>query len=313
MRAFAERLTEAMRSKESPVMVGIDPQWDQLPAELRERAITQKGETLAAVASAFLAFGQVVLEKVAAKVPVVKFQAAFFEAAGPAGMFVLHELIALAKQMDLLVVLDGKRNDIGNTAAAYATAYLGQFTVGNTQVTPWGADALTVSPYLGAEGIEPFLTTATKTGTGLFVLVRTSNPGAGKLQDQSIGDATVYQTIADWVEQWSADASEGHRYGPVGAVVGATVPRQVVELRSRMPHAILLIPGYGAQGGTAADTAGAFDEEGLGAVVNNSRGILFAYKNADYANLSWQDAIAAATDAMIADLAKSTPAGKLRR
>ncbi|MFO0944985.1 MAG: orotidine-5'-phosphate decarboxylase [Planctomycetota bacterium] len=154
--------------------------------------------------------------------------------------------------------------------------------------------------------------TASRHGTGLFVLVRTSNPGAGLLQDQVFGNKTVYQTVADWVETWSRDSAGSFTYGPVGAVVGATVPAQVVELRQRMPHVLLLLPGYGAQGGTSADIATAFDPDGLGAVVNNSRGILFAYRNPKYVGLRFDQASRKATQEMIDDLARNTPAGALR-
>lgn len=312
MQPFGDRLCEAVRRKKTPVMVGIDPRWELLPDELRTPAVAEHGETLEAVAEAYRTFGNAVIDRVADLVPVVKFQAAFFEAAGPAGMSTLHHLMTAARDAGLLVVLDGKRNDIGSTAEAYAAAYLGRTVVGSTESTPWPADALTVNAYLGAEGIEPFLDAARRHGAGFFVLVRTSNPGAGLLQDQSLGDRTVYQTIGDWVEEWSADSLGASGYGSVGAVVGATVPEQVVELRKRMPHVLLLLPGYGVQGGGARDTAAAFDANGLGAVVNNSRGVLFAYRNAEYADRPWRDAIADATRAMIDDLAANTRAGRLR-
>jgi orotidine-5'-phosphate decarboxylase len=312
MKPFAERLNEQIRAKATPVMVGIDPSWEQLPPELRTEVLQQYGETLGAVAAAYHTFCATVIDQVADLVPIVKFQAAFFEGIGPAGMNVLAGLISLAKHRGLLVVLDGKRNDIGNTAEAYAQGYLGTIAVGNSHLAGWGADALTVNPFLGSEGIEPFTKTAHAHGNGLFVLVRTSNPGAGKLQDLRADGKTIYQHIADWTEEWSRSAANGADYGPVGAVVGATVPAQVAELRERMPHVLLLLPGYGAQGGAAKDIAAAFDRNGLGAVVNNSRGILYAYKKPEYAGRTWQEATRQATTAMIADLAAHTPAGQLR-
>lgn len=310
---FPERLSAAIREKRTPVMVGIDPSWDLLPAEIQLESISVHGKSLAAVAEAYRLFSSAILDAVADLVPIVKFQAAFFEAIGPAGMQVLFDLIRKAKQAGLIVVFDGKRNDIGNTAAAYAQGYLGEFSVAGESHEVWSADAITVNPYLGAEGIDPFLKTAEQFGTGLFVLVRTSNPGAGLLQDQVFGDRTVYQTVADWVEEWSKRSAGDFAYGAVGAVVGATVPAQVVELRRRMPHAVLLLPGYGAQGGTSADIAPAFDAHGLGAVVNNSRGLLYAYRNPRFANLAFKDASRKATEEMIADLANHTPAGALSR
>lgn len=306
---FAERLCGAIKSKRTPVMVGIDPCWDLLPQEIRDTAIQQHGESLNAVASAYKEFTTMVVKLVAPLVAVVKFQIAFFEAAGPAGMCVLQELTKIAREIGLLVILDAKRSDVGSTASAYAQAYLGATRVGNTYCSGWSVDGMTINPYLGAEGIEPFLEHARLFHKGIFVLVRTSNPGAGRLQDLVVKGRTIYQTIGEWVENWSASA--GERYGPVGAVIGATVPQQVAELRERMPHAIFLLPGYGTQGGTAHDTAAAFAEDGLGAVVNNSRGLLYAFRAPPYAGRTWQDALVSATKAMITDLAENTPAGNL--
>lgn len=314
MATFAERLADAVRAKGTPALVGIDPQWPLLPAAVQQAALAECGETLAAIAAAYASFARGVLERVAPLVPAVKFQAAFFEAAGPPGLIVLAELITEARARGLLVILDGKRNDIGSTAAAYAQAYLGDVVIGGSTHRPWDADALTVNAFLGAEGIEPFLTEAQTHARGIFVLVRTSNPGAGKLQDQVLSERiTVYELLADWVEGWSRDLRGDGPYGPVGAVVGATVPRQLAELRSRMPHVLFLVPGYGAQGGTAAATAAAFDTNGLGALVNNSRGILYAYREPAFAGCDWKDAVAAAAEQMIADLAAHTPAGRLQR
>lgn len=307
---FADRLNSAILAKRTCAMVGIDPQWEMLPDPIRRAAVAEHGPTLDAVAAAYLRFGTHVIDLVADLVPAVKFQSAFFEAVGPSGMQTLGVLMQQARAAGLIVILDGKRNDIGNTAAAYAQAYLGGMTIeGQTVSTAWRADAITVNPYLGAEGLKPFIQAAGSFGGGLFVLVRTSNPGAGKLQDLAIGETTIYQTIADWVEEWSAASAAQNRYGCVGAVVGATVPAQVTELRRRMRHVILLIPGYGAQGGKAADIAGAFDADGLGAIVNNSRGILYAYHDPARAGAAWQDALVAATRDMIADLRRSAIPG----
>jgi orotidine-5'-phosphate decarboxylase len=307
--AFADRLVEAIARQRTPVAVGIDPEWEKLPSDLRRAAIEERGETLAAVALAYERFAAGILDRLSALIPIVKFQSAFFEAAGLEGLKALHASMRLAKEAGLLIVLDGKRNDIGNTAAAYASAYLGPPPLGSERAFP--SDAATVNPYLGAEGLEPFLQTAKHNGTGVFVLVRTSNPGAGALQDLVVGERTVYQTVGDWVEAWSASTKGESGYGVAGAVVGATVPQQIVDLRKRMPHVVLLLPGYGAQGGTAADAAPAFDSKGFGALVSNSRGILYAYQSAKYAGKTWQDASVAATKDMIADLAAHTPAGTL--
>jgi orotidine-5'-phosphate decarboxylase len=260
----------------------------------------------------------------------VKFQLAFFEQAGVEGMRALGQLAELAHREGLLVIFDGKRNDIGNTAEAYAKAYLGGWTpidpntaaklelfgaVTETKLYPWPADALTVSPYMGPDTLEPFLKQARDHATGVFVLVRTSNPGAGKLQDLKLGDSTPAHLVADWVDDWNRKELElrpsKSGYGSAGAVVGATVPKQLVDFRKRLTRSILLVPGYGAQGGSAADVAGAFDEQGLGALVNNSRGILYAYRSNDSSD-DWRIAARAAAERMIDELARKTPAGNLR-
>lgn len=302
---FADRLIEAVRDKGTPAMVGIDPQWELLPPELRPRA----DEGLAQRAAAYAEFGSGIVDAVADLVGVVKFQMAFFEALGPRGLDVLDQLSRRAHAAGLLVVFDGKRNDIGSSAAGYAEAYLG----GVADSRPWQADGLTVNPYLGLEGLMPFVDVARRCRRGIFVLVRTSNPGAGVLQDLSSEGVSVHRRVAAWVEEWSSKDKGASGYGPVGAVVGATVPAQLLELRQQMPSAILLVPGFGAQGGSAADVAGAFDSHGLGAVVNNSRGILYAHQNQRFAGLDWRSAARAATVQMIEELADKTPASKVRR
>ena len=232
--------------------------------------------------------------------PAVKPQAAFFEELGPAGMAALADVTGYARQRGLLVILDGKRNDIGSTAAAYARAFLGQ-------ASAWGADALTVSPYLGADSIEPFVETGRDRGAGIFVLVKTSNPGGGQFQDLVCDGRPLYRHVAEFVERLAAAGAGPSGYGDVGAVVGATWPEQLAELRQAMPHAWILIPGFGSQGGTASDVAAGFDSRGLGALVNNSRGIIFAHARPDFAGRfpadKWQQAVEAATREMIAELA----------
>jgi orotidine-5'-phosphate decarboxylase len=225
-------------------------------------------------------------------------------------MAALAETIAYAREKGLLVILDGKRNDIGTTAAAYADAYLGP-----PEISAWGADALTVSPYLGEDSLTPFVEVAEQRGAGIFVLVKTSNPGGGLFQDIEDGVGAVYQHVARHVESLNAAKVGESGYGSIGAVVGATYPEQLAELRSVMPHAWFLVPGYGAQGGSAADVAGAFDANGLGAIVNNSRGIIFAHATRPYSErfsaTNWQAAVEAATRDMIDSLRTETPASRL--
>jgi orotidine-5'-phosphate decarboxylase len=248
-------------------------------------------------AEAYTRFCNGISDVVSALVPIVKVQAAFSEELGPAGMAAMGQVIDHAQAHGLLVIVDGKRNDIGSTAEAYASAYLGR------NESAWHADALTVSPYLGDDSLEPFVRTATARGAGIFVLVKTSNPGGRMLQDLSCAGQTVYGRVADHVESLANDSLGASGYGAVGAVVGATYPEQLALLRQAMPHTWFLVPGYGSQGGTTADVVPAFDDRGLGAIVNNSRGIIFAFSRPDYADRfgpsRWQEAAETATREMI--------------
>ncbi len=306
VRHFGDDLASAVERMGNPVVVGLDPRWEQLPV-----AIAQAGDAdFAKRAKAYEQFCIEVLDVVAPLVPAVKPQAAFFEECGPAGMAALGNVIAYARKKGLLIFFDGKRNDIGSTAEAYARGILGR-----DGQSAWEADAVTVSPYLGADSLEPFVDVASQRGAGLFVLVKTSNPGSHMLQDRLLEEGPVYQCVADYVENLSERTCGKRGYGIVGAVVGATYPKQLAELRTTMPQTWFLVPGFGSQGGTAADVAPAFDSRGLGAVVNNSRGILFAHRRVEYRDRfgesRWQDAVEAATREMIAQLRAETSAGKL--
>ena len=287
MNSFGQRLMMAIRSKQTPLMVGLDPRFDRLPEVIRKSVDPNVSEQ---VADAFERFCIEIIEVVAEQVAVVKPQFAFFEQLGPAGMKALKNVIAFANQKDLIVVGDAKRGDIGSTAEAYAEAYL----------NPGGAgiacDALTVNPYMGVDTLTPFVDVAMQNGCGIFVLVKTSNPGSGRFQDVESDRGTLFESVADAVQELSATSCDSADYGAVGAVVGATYPDQLKSLRQRMPNVPILIPGFGAQGGTALDIAGGFDSEGLGAVVNSSRGIIFAYENEKWADLAdWRDAVSQAT------------------
>lgn len=254
-------------------------------------------------------FAAEAVEAVAGVVPSVKFQAAFFEQLGPEALQGLWDAASLARKRGLIVILDGKRNDIGSTAEAYADAYLGP------DGQAWDADALTVNPYLGSDGIAPFVDRGVRNGRGLFVLVRTSNPSAGEFQDLLSDGRPIYRHVAQRVNEWAGPHRESCGYSPVGAVVGATYPEQLAELRAELPGVWFLVPGYGAQGGSAGDVRAAFDESGLGAVVNSSRGIAFAYDRPEYRQrfaLDWQSAVRQAARDMADDLAANTPAGRLR-
>lgn len=280
---FADRLSAAILAKGSAVCVGIDPRIEQLPEEFRP-----KRDTPAAMADAVCAWGKELVAAVAPLVPIVKPQIAFFEVYGAAGLRAYHEIVIAAQEHGVLVIADAKRGDIGTTAAAYAQAHFDTF----------GADALTVNPYLGRDSIEPFAQW-TKRGKGLFVLVKTSNPGSKDLQDLDVNGGPLHRHVARLVREMGDDAGLGQcGQSAIGAVVGATHPQELVTLRGDMPRTPLLVPGYGAQGGTADDCAAAFLGDGTGAVVNSSRGITFAFGSGEhatkYGHAKWRESARAA-------------------
>lgn len=292
---FGARLTQAVQAKKNGVCVGIDPRWQQLPGALKVNPAEHGWQ---ATADAFFEFSKAIIDVVAPLVPVIKPQSAFYEELGSAGVVALEKVVKYATSQGLLVVMDGKRNDIGTTATAYANAYLGR-------TSPFGSDALTVSPYLGADSLDPFVTKCKESDAGIFVLVKTSNPGSGFIQDLTVGETTISERVADYVQSKSLEtANNAQEYGAIGCVVGATYPEQLAAMRARMPNAWILIPGFGAQGGAAADVKVGFDSNGLGAIVNSSRGIIFAHENPKYSSCKdWTDAVHAATTDMIQQLA----------
>ena len=302
MTAFMDRLAAAVREKKSPLMVGLDPRVGSLPEPLKPAV----GASLETVADAYREFCLGVIDAVADVTPIVKPQAAFFEQLGPAGMTALKAVIDHAKRAGLLVCVDGKRNDIGSTAEGYADGWLGD-------ASPWGGDALTISPYLGDDSLEPFTRVAAERDSGLFVLVKTSNPGGGTFQDKQADGRALYRRVGELVESISAESAVQAGYGVAGAVVGATYPEQLSELRAAMPHSWFLIPGFGAQGGAASDVAGGFAEDGLGAVVNSSRGVIFAYNQQGgcYGPDEWRSAVRSAAEDAVTRLRAATPAGRL--
>jgi orotidine-5'-phosphate decarboxylase len=303
---FADRLIAAVQRCKNPALVGLDPRVDSLPSGLRVEDV----DDFEAVARAYQQFCCGVIDVVAPLVAIVKPQAAFFEQIGPPGMAALAAVIRHARESGLMVILDGKRNDIGSTATAYGQAYLG-----SPPASAWGADALTVSPYLGDDSLQPFVQIAGQRGAGVFVLVKTSNPGGGFFQNLTADGRPLYRHVAELVEKYARDTCGDGGYGCVGAVAGATYPEQLGELRGAMPHAWFLVPGFGAQGGGAKDVAAAFDANGLGAVVNSSRGIIFAHSRPEYkdkyGDSRWQEAVEAATHDMIDQLREHTSAGRL--
>jgi orotidine-5'-phosphate decarboxylase len=304
---FADRLIAQVQAKGNAVCVGLDPRWEALPHELRCR---HQGGTLTAVAQAYQEFCFRILDIVAPLVPVVKPQSAFFEVCGPAGLAALQQVLARGRSQGLITILDGKRNDISSTASAYADAAFGGVFLGNKLHAVWDADALTVNPYLGRDAVEPFLQSARRSRRGVFVLVRTSNPGAGQFQDLICEGKPVFLHVAQAVRAWTCEHLGKAGFGDVGAVVGATHVADLETVRKALPEAILLVPGFGAQGASARDTAAAFQENGLGAIVNNSRGISQCFTPVE---ADWEAKVEAATRETIAQLAGETPMGRLQQ
>ena len=274
---FADRLCAAIDAKGSAVVVGLDPRPASLPPRLVAECRAELGDNVKAVAEALWRFNRGIIDAVHDVVPTVKPQLAFYERYGVAGLQAYARTTQYARDAGLLVIADGKRNDIGSTASAYAEAFLGasgDFT----------ADALTVNPFLGRDGIQPFVDCARQRDRGVFVLVKTSNPSAGDLQDMQVEGRPLYERLGGLVECWGESSRGQNGYSSVGAVVGATWPAQAARLRALMPHTLFLVPGYGAQGATAADVACCFDGRGHGALINASRGIIFAWRAEPYAS-----------------------------
>ena len=275
-----KRLIERIAQLQNPSVVGLDSLLDYIPQHIKEEKFAQYGDTFDAAAQAILAYNKEIIDAICDIVPAVKPQAAYYEMYSWQGMWALCETVKYAQQKGMLVIMDGKRNDIGSTMQAYAKAHLGVSEVNGKELSAFGSDMLTVNGYLGSDGTEPLLPICDEKDKGFFVLVKTANPSSGELQDQKIGDKSIYETMGAMCEQWGEKTQNSYGYSRVGAVVGATYPQQLSEMRQKMPHTFFLVPGYGAQGGGANDVAGAFDKNGLGAIVNSSRAILTAWKKA---------------------------------
>lgn len=271
------KLIERIVQTQNPTVVGLDPKLEFVPEFIKEKCFIKYGETLKGAAKAILKFNKDIIDAIADVVPAIKPQCAYYEMYGFEGMKTLAKTIEYAKSKGLYVITDGKRNDIGATMEAYATAHLGEVTVGINTFEPFGGDALTVNGYLGTDGISPLLKECKDKDKGIFVLVKTSNKSSGELQDKLIDGKTVYNVMGEMCEQWGSEAMGEYGYSSVGAVVGATYPEQLEEMRKALPHTFFLVPGYGAQGGGAEGVAKAFDKNGLGAIVNSSRAVMCAY------------------------------------
>ena len=278
-----KKLITEIKKKNAPVVVGLDPQMSFLPKFLLDAAIKEKGESLDAAADAVFEYNKGIVDAVYDIVPAVKPQIAMYEQFGVPGVIAFKKTVDYCKEKGLIVIGDIKRGDIGSTSEAYAIGHIGKIQVGNETFAPFDEDMITVNPYLGTDGVKPFVDVCKKNDKGMFVLVKTSNPSSGEFQDKEIEGKPLYEHVADYVNKWGEDTIE-NGYSNVGAVVGATYPEMGKRLRTLMPKAYILVPGYGAQGGTAKDLQGFFNEDGLGAIVNSSRGIIAAYKNEKYAS-----------------------------
>ena len=297
-----DRLIENINAMKNPTVLGLDPKLDFIPADIKEAAFQAHGKTLEGAANALLRFNKALIDAVHDIVPAVKPQAAYYEMYGWQGMRALAETIAYAQAKGMFVMVDGKRNDIGATMEAYTAAWLGTTDVEGERFAAFDGDALTVNGYLGTDGIAPLLKICKEQDKGIFVLAKTSNPSSGELQNLMIGDRTVYETMAVLCEDWGEALPGKYGYTGVGAVVGATYPEQLGELRRKFQKMFFLVPGYGAQGGGGASVAPAFDKNGMGAIVNASRSMMCAWKNAP--GLSLAEATRAEAIRMKEDIAR---------
>lgn len=299
-----DRLIARIDELKNPSVAGLDPKLEYVPRFLKDAFFVKDGHTLKAAAGAILAFNKALIDELCDIVPAIKPQAAYYEMYGWEGVRTLTETIRYAQQKGMYVMTDGKRNDIGATMTAYATAHLGKVMVDGVELEPFGADALTVNGYLGTDGIQPLLDVCQKYDKGIFVLAKTSNPSSGELQDRKIDGKSVYEIMGEMCEKWGEQQIGKYGYSAVGAVVGATYPEQLAELRAKLPHTMFLVPGYGAQGGGAKGVAGAFDANGRGAIVNSSRAIMCAYQKEencpeeDFAKAARREAIRMRDDIM---------------
>lgn len=293
-----EKLVEKIKKLEAPIVVGLDPTLNFVPKFILDKAINEKGETLEAAADAIFEFNKKIVDEIYDLIPAVKPQIAMYEQFGIPGLMAFKKTLDYCHDKGLLVIGDAKRGDIGSTSTAYAIGHIGKVKVGGTEIAPFDEDFLTINPYMGSDSVVPFVEECKKYDKGLFILVKTSNPSSGEFQDQKVGKKAVYELVGKKVDEWGAELVK-NGYSDVGAVVGATYPEMGEVLREIMPKAYILVPGYGAQGGTAAELKPFFNKDGLGAIVNSSRGIIAAYKQDKYAEYGAEGFAEAARAAVI--------------
>ena len=299
-----QQLIEKIQKTKAPICVGLDPMVSYIPEHILKKSFAEYGETLEGAADAVWNYNKEIVDHTWDLIPAVKPQIAMYEQFGIEGLVVYERTVRYCQEKGLIVIGDAKRGDIGSTSAAYATAHLGKVKVGSKEYSAFNTEFLTVNPYLGTDGVKPFVDVCKAENKGIFVLVKTSNPSSGELQDKLVDGRPVYELVADKVVEWGADCMDG-AYSNVGAVVGATYPEMSAILRKLMPKTYFLVPGYGAQGGTAKDLKACFNEDGLGAIVNSSRGIIAAYRQEKYAKFGAEHFAEASRQAvvdMVADI-----------
>lgn len=298
------KLISNIRKTNAPIVVGLDPMLNYIPEHIQKKAFAEFGETLEGAAEAIWQYNKGIVDATYDLIPAVKPQIAMYEQFGIPGLIAYKKTVDYCKSKDLVVIGDIKRGDIGSTSAAYAVGHLGQVQVGSRKYAGFDEDFATVNPYLGSDGVKPFMDICKEEKKGIFVLVKTSNPSSGEFQDRVIDGRPLYELVGEKVAQWG-DELVGDEYSYVGAVVGATYPEMGKVLRKIMPKTFILVPGYGAQGGKGADLVHFFNEDGLGAIINSSRGIVAAYKQEKYKEFgaeNYADASRAAVKDMIADI-----------
>lgn len=298
------KLVKKIQQTKAPIVVGLDPMLDYVPEHIKARSFKEFGETLEGAADAIWQFNKEIVDKTWDLIPAVKPQIAMYEQFGIPGLEAFEKTVAYCQEKDLVVIGDIKRGDIGSTSAAYATGHVGRIRVGSREYTPFHEDFVTLNPYMGIDSIKPFIDVCREEKKGMFILVKTSNPSSGDFQDRMVDGRPLYEWVGEKVAEWGEDFM-GESYSYVGAVVGATYPAMGKVLRKIMPKSFILVPGYGAQGGTAGDLVHYFDENGLGAIVNSSRGIIAAYKQEKYAAFGpehFADASRAAVEEMRKDI-----------
>lgn len=301
------KLVAGIKKTGAPIVVGLDPTMALIPSHIMNKAIAEHGESLEAAGAAIWEYNKGLIDAIYEYIPAVKPQIAMYEQFGLPGLVAFDKTVRYCREKGLVVIGDIKRGDIGSTSTAYAIGHLGSVKIGNTVCRGFDEDFATVNPYLGSDGVKPFIDVCKQEKKGIFVLVKTSNPSSGEFQDQLVGDKKLFELVGEKVNEWAMDCM-GDEYSYVGAVVGATYPEEGKLMRQVMPKSFILVPGYGAQGGKGKDLVHFFNEDGLGAIVNSSRGIIGAYKQEQYASYGeegYAEAALAAVKAMKEDIASA--------